>query len=97
NRRSQTKLRQDQTRNLRLLWGIRVALHLTRPPEKPQELPLFLPEDIPEVASPHRICFLARISLKPPTQIRTPPRPQAVAARRIPEKPQLLAHFNRLT
>jgi hypothetical protein len=44
---------------LRSLAGIRVTFHLTRPSKKPEELSLLRPEEIPEIASPHRVCLLA--------------------------------------
>jgi hypothetical protein len=82
-------------RILRRLFRIRVAPHLTRPSKKPEKLPLLPPEQIPEITRPHRLRLLARISLQPPPQIGTPPRPQPVAPRRIPQKSQLFAHSSR--
>jgi hypothetical protein len=81
--------------SLRGLPRIGVVLHLTRPPQKPEKLPLLFPEDIQEIPRPHRIRLLPRVRLQPPPKIRTLPRSQPITARRIPQKLQLLAHSTR--
>src|SRR5277367_2159455 len=81
--------------SLRHLPRIGVALHLTRPTQEPQKLPLLLPEEIQEIARPHRLSLLSRVGLQPPPEIGAPPRPKPIAARRIPQKSQLLAHSHR--
>ena len=72
----------------------RISSNLARPAQKPQKLPLFAPPKMKEVPSPQRLCFLAGISLQPPSQIRTPPRPQSAAARRIPQKSHSFKHVS---
>ena len=62
--------------------------------EKPSQLILLVPHERNELEKADFMHFDAGIGLQPPTQVRTPPRGQVVAACGIPEEPEDIAHNN---
>jgi len=63
------------------------------PSKEAEELPLLLPEQIPEIARPHRFRTLAGVGFQSPLKIGAPPRSQSITACCIPQESKFFAHI----
>src|SRR3982074_3552377 len=71
-----------------------VALHLAGPLEKAPKILALPPHEFPKLQEADLCHLHAAISLDPPQEIGTPPRRQAMAPSRIPQKTKCIAHRN---
>lgn len=69
-----------------------VAIHLARPPKESPQVLALAPHEFPEFQKANLLHLDAGIGFDPPEKIRTSPRSEAMAFRRIPQKANLVAH-----
>ncbi len=68
------------------------TFHICGPVQEPNEFALFSPQESKELEEANLMHFDAGIGLNSPTQVRTPPGGQMMAAGCIPKEPEDVPH-----